>query len=226
MKVKLTKMWGAVLALVAAIPLIATVACTSLAPALQERIVQSQKASTRAAAQIDTAQAAIDALPATDPNRAELQKELTRVVALKVKADATIASAQAALNSLTTGAPLDQGTAGLLGALPYGAYLVTGISLFAFWQKRQQAAAATSDLGTVVTSLDQVGLSQTLSPNQKAVVATLQGPALAAKVDAIKAVGPGPVFVPGAGQIPMTAENAARNGTDTSVVSVDEAIPE
>lgn len=173
----------AALALAVILPLVATVACSSLKPAVDQGIAAAQKVSTDAQGIIDTAKSVATTLPIGSADLKQVNDKIAQVQAIKDQADQYIKLAQGVEASLG-GAAVDPTTASALGLLPYGSYVVAGLSLLAALKQRGAASSALDDLTNVVKSWQAIGAP--LNDVEKAAVAAIQGQKTSATVDAIK----------------------------------------
>jgi putative sterol carrier protein len=174
----------AALALALALPIVATLACSSLKPQVQSGIDAAKKVSADAGAIIEQAKAVATTLPSDDPLRQQAEQRIAQVEKIKADADKYIAASEGVLKSIDSGS-LDPTAATVIGSLPYGNYAVAGVSLLLFALQRAKASGAIDDLTKVVKSWEEVGPD--LSPEEKAKAAAIQGPKTSARVDDIKA---------------------------------------
>jgi hypothetical protein len=171
------------LALVALLPLVAMVACSSIKPKIDAGIAAAQKVSDDAGAVIEQGKAVAATLPSDDPLKGELSKRIEQAEKFKQQADQYIAAAKAAETAMNGGV-IDPNAAAAIGLLPYGSYAVAGLSILAALIQRAKANGTLDDLTNVVKSWEAAG--PPLTDADKAKVAAIQGEKTSAVVDGIK----------------------------------------
>lgn len=137
-------------------------------------------ATTRAVAELE---AELAGLPPDSPGRDKVAAAIAKGKELAVKAQKVIDTASATINSLETG-DLDPGLKSALLGVPYGTFIVAGLSVgFGIWRS-VRAGQASGALQKVVESWHKVGPE--LSADDKAKVKEIQGDDVSALVHRIK----------------------------------------